>query len=259
MCGICGCNATSHDVSQHSHSDNLVPHHSHENQQTIKIEQDILSENNKFAFTNRKYFQEKQILALNIMSSPGAGKTTLLTKTIANLKQFLPFFVIVGDQQTQRDAERISATGIPALQINTGKGCHLNAHDICHALEKLAIPQQTILLIENVGNLVCPALFDLGEAYKVVILSVTEGDDKPLKYPHMFYSANLVLLAKTDLLPYVNFDVKKCMEYIKQINANTEILTISTTTGENLTHWQEWLSNRWSQESKSKLVAESKA
>lgn len=259
MCGICGCGENNHSEFQHSPSRDLTHHHTHEHQQIIQIEQDILSENNKFALANRNYFQEKQILTLNIMSSPGAGKTSLLVNTIAHLKQSLPFFVIVGDQQTQRDAERISATGIPAIQINTGKGCHLDAHDICHALEKLVIPRQTILLIENVGNLVCPALFDLGEAYKIVILSVTEGDDKPLKYPYIFYSADLVLLTKTDLLPHVDFDLKKCMEYIKQINSKTEILAISTTSGENLIHWQAWLSTRWSQESKSALAAESKA
>jgi hydrogenase nickel incorporation protein HypB len=258
MCGSCGCSENNHHESQHLASHDLAHHHSQEPQQTVQIEQDILSKNEEFAVMNRNYFTAKQILTLNIMSSPGAGKTTLLVKTIANLKQSLPFFVIVGDQQTERDAQRISATGISALQINTGKGCHLDAHDIGHALEKLTIPQQAILLIENVGNLVCPALFDLGEKYKIVMLSVTEGDDKPLKYPHMFYAADLVLLTKIDLLPYVDFDLEKCITYIKQINSNAEISTISTTTGENFNHWQAWLRAQWCSENKSTLTDVSK-
>lgn len=241
MCGICGCSDKAASHLEHSHSPDLAHSHSHEHHTTIQIEQDILAKNNAFAKANRTYFQKKQILALNIMSSPGAGKTTLLTKSIVNLKSQQSFFVVVGDQQTDRDAQRISAAGVPALQINTGKGCHLDAHDISHALEKIAIPSQTILMIENVGNLVCPALFDLGENYRVVILSVTEGDDKPLKYPHMFHAADLVLITKIDLLPYVDFDVNRCNQYIKQINPNVEIQALSTTSGENLSAWQEWL------------------
>ncbi len=241
MCGVCGCNEN--NVFELSSSPSAVLNHSHahEHSKTIQIEQDILAKNNEFASINRKYFEDRQITALNIMSSPGSGKTTLLVKTILALKQTLSFSVIVGDQQTDRDTQRIATTGISALQINTGKGCHLDAHDIGHALEKLRPPSNSILFIENVGNLVCPALFDLGETYKVVILSVTEGEDKPLKYPHMFYSADLVLLAKMDLLPYVNFNVDECIQYIKQINHRATILQVSAMTENSLKNWQDWL------------------
>ncbi len=259
MCGICGCSDNANQ-SSHSHSHDFSHrHHPHAVPNTIQIEQDILAKNNELASLNRHYFQQKKILALNLMSSPGAGKTTLLAKTISNLKSNIPFFVIVGDQQTDRDAQRIFAAGASALQINTGKGCHLDAHDIYHALEKLALPSKTILLIENVGNLVCPALFDLGEAFKVVLLSVTEGDDKPLKYPHMFYSAHLVLLTKIDLLPYVDFNLDQCIEYIKRINPKTEILPVSTSPTENLIKWQEWLQAKWSNENKLKFLDASRA
>lgn len=243
MCGICGCDGNNLGELHHSPSAGLIHSHSHEASTLIEVEQDILAKNNEFALMNRNYFRDKQIIAMNIMSSPGSGKTTLLVKTILSLKQSFFFSVIVGDQQTDHDAQRIATTGVPALQINTGKGCHLNAHDIGHALEKLVIPPKAILFIENVGNLVCPALFDLGETYKIVILSVTEGDDKPLKYPHMFYSADLVLITKIDLLPYVDFNVEKCSQYIRRINHKVKILQTSATTGQNLDNWQNWIGN----------------
>lgn len=231
MCGFCGC------------GENETHTHSHENAQTIAIEQKILAANDHLAALNRKYFQENDILALNVMSAPGAGKTTLLAQTIADLKSQFSFQAIVGDQQTDRDAQRISQSGIQALQINTGKGCHLDAHAVHHALEKMP-NSPAIFFIENVGNLVCPALFDLGETDRIVMLSVTEGADKPLKYPHIFHTADLVLLTKTDLLPYVEFNIKECMEWIHRINPRTQILQISTKTGENLTHWYRWLNQK---------------
>lgn len=243
MCGVCGCDTQKlHDHPTHSHAHNHQHHYLNE----IKIEQDILTANNALALNNKNYFQKQQILTLNVMSSPGAGKTTLLTKTIADLRD-LPFFVIVGDQQTDHDAKRFSELNIPALQINTGKGCHLDAHSIHHALEELKIPPSSMLLIENVGNLVCPALFDLGEAFKIIILSVTEGTDKPLKYPYMFHNADVVLLSKIDLLPYVDFDMEQCCEFINQINPKTKIISVSTKTEDNLSLWYLWLKDTWNQ------------
>jgi hydrogenase nickel incorporation protein HypB len=171
----------------------------------VRIEQDILGKNNAYADGNRKHFAEHGIFAVNLVSSPGSGKTTLLVKTIELLKDQARVAVVEGDQQTSNDADRIRATGAPAIQVNTGKGCHLDAHMVGHALERLALPDDSLLMIENVGNLVCPAAFDLGEAHKVVILSVTEGEDKPLKYPDMFHAADLMILNKVDLLPYLNF------------------------------------------------------
>lgn len=244
MCGICGCATKQlHDHTNHSHTHD---HQHHLNE--IKIEQEILATNNALALNNRNYLQKQQILTLNVMSSPGAGKTTLLTKTIADLQDSLPFFVIVGDQQTDHDAKRFSKLNVPALQINTGKGCHLDAHSIHHALDELKIPQSSILLIENVGNLVCPALFDLGEAYKIIILSVTEGTDKPLKYPYMFHDADVVILSKTDLLPYVDFDMDQCCGFINQISPKTKIVSVSTKTEDNLTLWYQWLKDIWNQQ-----------
>jgi hydrogenase nickel incorporation protein HypB len=207
----------------------------------VQIEQDILNKNNRYAEKNRRHFQTQRIWTLNLVSSPGAGKTALLVKTLADFKDQEALAVIVGDQQTSNDAERIRATGVPALQINTGKGCHLDAHMIGHALERLQPPARSMLFIENVGNLVCPAAFDLGEAHKVVILSVTEGEDKPLKYPDMFHAASLMLLNKVDLLPYVDFEVGKCLEYARRINPPMEIIALSSRTGEGMEQWYRWL------------------
>jgi hydrogenase nickel incorporation protein HypB len=210
----------------------------------VKIEQDILAKNNHHAAENRHYFAERQMLVLNLVSSPGSGKTTLLTETIERLKADTEIAVIEGDQQTSRDAERISATGVPALQINTGKGCHLEAQRIGQALDSLQPKAQSVLFIENVGNLVCPSGFDLGEAHKVVILSVTEGEDKPIKYPDMFHAADLMLLNKIDLLPYLDFDVEQCLAYAKQVNPNIEIIQLSAKSGQGLEQWQAWIKNQ---------------
>jgi len=207
----------------------------------VQIEQDILGKNNQYADANRRWFAEHGILALNLVSSPGSGKTTLLTRTINDLKDELKLAVIEGDQQTANDAERIRETGVKALQINTGKGCHLDGHMVGHALETLQPEEQSVLFIENVGNLVCPAAFDLGEAHKVAILSVTEGEDKPIKYPDMFHAADLMLLNKVDLLPYLQLDVEKCLEYARRVNPGIKVLQTSATSGEGMDTWYQWI------------------
>ncbi len=210
----------------------------------VQIERDILAKNNGYAVQNRRRFDEQGIFALNLVSSPGSGKTSLLCRSIAALhakRSTLPIAVIEGDQQTSHDAERIRASGAPAVQINTGKGCHLDAHMVGHALDELAPADDSLLLIENVGNLVCPAAFDLGEAHKVVILSVTEGEDKPLKYAGMFDAASLLLINKIDLLPYVSFRVDRAIAYARQINPQLQVIEVSATTGEGLEQWLAWL------------------
>jgi hydrogenase nickel incorporation protein HypB len=207
----------------------------------VQIERDILSKNNNYAGQNRSRFEEHGILALNLVSSPGSGKTTLLVKTISTLQGQQPLAVIEGDQQTTNDAERIRATGAPAIQINTGKGCHLDAHMVGQALDKLELADNTLLFIENVGNLVCPAAFDLGEAAKVAILSVTEGEDKPLKYPDMFQAARLMLLNKCDLLPYLEFDVERAVENARRVNPTIEVIRVSAKSGEGMDEWLAWL------------------
>jgi len=207
----------------------------------IEIEQNILGKNDEYANKNRRYFNQQGILSLNLVSSPGSGKTTLLTHTIEAMKSELSLSVIEGDQQTSNDAARIRETGVSAIQINTGKGCHLDAHMVGHALENLSPEKGSVLFIENVGNLVCPAAFDLGEAHKVAILSVTEGEDKPIKYPDMFYAADIMLLNKIDLLPYVNFDVDKCIEYAHRVNPSIQVLQVSATSGEGMEDWYQWI------------------
>jgi hydrogenase nickel incorporation protein HypB len=215
----------------------------------VRIEQDILGKNNEYANRNREHFRHHGILALNLVSSPGSGKTSLLTATIDRLQGRYPVSVIEGDQQTSNDAERIRATGAPAVQVNTGKGCHLDAHMVGHAVEHLKLAGRGLLLIENVGNLVCPSAFDLGEAHKVVILSVTEGEDKPLKYPDMFHASDLMILNKIDLLPYVDFDVERCIEYARRINPKLEVLQVSAKTGEGMDSWLNWLQTAMGPES----------
>jgi hydrogenase nickel incorporation protein HypB len=207
----------------------------------IEIEQDILSHNDALAARNREQLRERGVFAVNLVSSPGAGKTTLLVRTIEALREAVPVAVIEGDQQTSMDADRIRATGAAAIQVNTGKGCHLDAAMVGRALERLAPAEGSLLMIENVGNLVCPAAFDLGEACKVVVLSVTEGEDKPLKYPDMFHAAQLMLLNKVDLLPYLRFDVERCLDYARRVNPGIAVLPVSATTGEGLGAWLEWL------------------
>lgn len=207
----------------------------------VQIEQDVLAKNNSYADFNRQRLAQQGILAINLLSSPGSGKTSLLVKTIEGLKAELDVRVIEGDQQTSNDADRIRATGVPALQINTGKGCHLDGHMIGHALEKLKPQDGSLLFIENVGNLVCPALFDLGETYKVVILSVTEGEDKPLKYPEMFRVADVVLLNKIDLLPHLDFDLTTCLDNIHRIRPGIKVLQVSARSGDGMRDWLHWL------------------
>jgi hydrogenase nickel incorporation protein HypB len=223
----------------------LGPAHAHapgmSQARMVQIEQDILGKNNAYAADNRQYFAEHGLFAINLVSSPGSGKTTLLVKTIEALAGRLPVAVVEGDQQTSFDADRIRASGAPAVQVNTGKGCHLDAHMVGHALERLNLADDGLLMIENVGNLVCPSAFDLGEAHKVVILSVTEGEDKPLKYPDMFHAADLMLLNKIDLLPHLSFDVGRCIEYARRINPKLEVLKVSATTGEGMERWLAWL------------------
>ncbi|WP_454784253.1 hydrogenase nickel incorporation protein HypB [Legionella sp. WA2024007413] len=243
MCGICGCSEEHNEMEHHDGHGHKHAHTAHD-EHLIHVEQDILAKNQQFARHNKGFLATKNILALNIMSSPGSGKTTLLAKTILDLKQELDITVVVGDQQTQYDAELIQASGGNALQINTGKICHLDAHMVGHALEDLTLQENSLLFIENIGNLVCPALFDLGEQFKVVILSVTEGDNKPLKYPDMFRCADLMIITKMDLLPYVNFNLELCIKYARQIKPDIETLTLSASNGEGLNGWYEWLKQK---------------
>jgi hydrogenase nickel incorporation protein HypB len=207
----------------------------------VRVERDILAANDAIAERNREEFEERGIFALNLVSSPGSGKTTLLVRTIERLTGLVPVAVIEGDQQTSFDAERIRATGAPAIQINTGKGCHLDAAMIKTALGRLAPPKDSVLMIENVGNLVCPAGFDLGEAHKVVVLSVTEGEDKPLKYPDMFHAASLMLLNKVDLLPHLSFDVERCVANARRVHPAIDVIEISATSGEGMSDWLAWI------------------
>ncbi|MGR8953408.1 MAG: hydrogenase nickel incorporation protein HypB [Gammaproteobacteria bacterium] len=247
MCGICGCGSNSSE-QKHNHPFVLNKghqhHHHHDESDTgrlVRIEQELLGKNNAYAMQNRAYFKKHNIFVLNLVSSPGAGKTTLLVETIKALQDRVPIAVIEGDQQTEHDADRIRATGTPAVQINTGRACHLDAHGVGHALTDLDVQDNSLLAIENVGNLVCPSSFDLGEAHKVVVLSVTEGDDKPLKYPDMFHAADLMLINKTDLLPYVDFDIERCCEYARRVNPDIRIIRLSATKGENFSAWTDWL------------------
>jgi len=263
MCTTCGCaepageheegvQAPAHehgyrhvhaDGSSHSHAHGEAVHDHAEAAQrrSLQVGQDILSRNNAYARANRKHLAAHGIFALNLVSSPGAGKTRLLVKTIAALQGGLPLAVIEGDQETSRDAELIKAAGAPAIQINTGKGCHLDAHQVGQAIEQLPLPDGSVLMIENVGNLVCPAAFDLGEAHKVVILSVTEGEDKPLKYPGMFAAASLMLLNKCDLLPYLDFDVDQALANARRVNPTIEVILTSATRGDGLAEWLAWI------------------
>jgi hydrogenase nickel incorporation protein HypB len=210
----------------------------------VRIERDILSKNRSYAEQNRAHFAQKGVLALNFVSSPGSGKTSLLVRAIEDLKARREIAVIEGDQQTSNDAVRIRATGVKAMQVNTGKGCHLDAHMVGHALETLGLPDNGLLFIENVGNLVCPAAFDLGEAHKVVVLSTTEGEDKPAKYPDMFAAADLMLLNKSDLLPHLDFDVGACIAQALRVNPNLQTLVVSAKTGEGMAAFSAWVEAR---------------
>ena len=239
-----------HDHSHHHHDhpheehhhDHEHPHgHSHAPSSVLSLEKEILAKNNLIAERNRGWFAGRNILALNLVSSPGSGKTTLLERTIKDMKDEVPIHVIEGDQETVNDAERIRATGCKVVQINTGTGCHLEADMLARGLKELQPPLNSVLMIENVGNLVCPALFDLGERAKVAVLSVTEGEDKPLKYPHMFRASSIMILNKIDLLPYVEFNVEKCIEYARQVNPDIQVFQVSATKGDGLDSWYEWL------------------
>lgn len=245
MCVTCGCSSANGIDNGVQMEDGQRHHHAHDphlsDTRKLQIETDILAKNNEYAAANRRWFAQQGVLALNLVSSPGSGKTTLLTRTITDLQGQLAMTVIEGDQQTSHDAERIRATGVQALQINTGKGCHLDGHMIAHALEQLQPPRGSLLFVENVGNLVCPAAFDLGEAHKVAILSVTEGEDKPLKYADMFAAAAVMILNKVDLLPYLDFDVDTCVAYARRVNPNIDILHVSATQGQGLDQWYGWI------------------
>jgi hydrogenase nickel incorporation protein HypB len=201
-----------------------------------------MMQNDLLAQRNRGYFEAKNIFTLNLVSSPGSGKTSLLERTLKEMKDRINFFVIEGDQQTTNDADRIAATGAPVVQVNTGNGCHLDAEMIHRAVKKLEVSEGAVLVIENVGNLVCPSLFDLGENQRVVVISVTEGEDKPLKYPNMFHTSNLCIINKTDLLPYVDFDVAKAKEYALRVNHHLQFIELSVKTGEGMQQWYQWLS-----------------
>lgn len=237
MCATCGC------ADPHSHEH--VHHHDHKHVKTqIDLQQDILQENNLLAERNRGYFEAKNILALNLVSSPGSGKTTLLERTLRDLNKDLEFAVIEGDQQTTNDADRIHATGTKVTQINTGKGCHLDAHMVLHAVQELKPEENSILFIENVGNLVCPSMFDLGEKERVIIMSVTEGEDKPLKYPDIFHSSTLCIINKIDLLPYVPFNLDTAKQNVYRINPEMPILEVSCTSGQGMHSWFQWLQSK---------------
>lgn len=234
--------AHSHDHDHpHDHAHDHIHAHLHSRTHSVTLEQDVLAKNNRLAERNRGWLESRNILALNLVSSPGAGKTTLLERTIRDLSGTMSISVVEGDQETTFDAERIRATGCRSVQINTGTGCHLEAEMLAHVLKQLDPPADSVVMVENVGNLVCPALFDLGEQAKVVILSVTEGADKPLKYPHMFRASSLMILNKIDLLPHVAFDVDTCIDYAHRVNPDIEVLQVSATTGEGLAGWYAWL------------------
>ncbi|MFC0804509.1 hydrogenase nickel incorporation protein HypB [Ensifer sp. P24N7] len=279
MCAVCGCGTSpieghKHEAGSHGHGHGVGPdhdhhhlhghdHHSHHHaedgpadcrqgmagvhvpgmsqERIIQVETEILSKNDAYATENRRYFVDQGVFALNVVSSPGSGKTSLLVRTISELKERVTINVIEGDQQTSNDAARIRETGARAVQINTGKGCHLDAHMVGHALEDLAPEPGSVLFIENVGNLVCPAAFDLGEAHKVVVLSVTEGEDKPLKYPDMFAAADLMILNKADLLPHLDFDVGLCISNALLVNPRLQTLIVSARTGEGMEALYGWL------------------
>ncbi|HXV22533.1 MAG TPA: hydrogenase nickel incorporation protein HypB [Desulfuromonadales bacterium] len=243
MCIDCGCATPGHDHSHH-HDETHGHDHQHEHDhghRTIRIGEDLLAKNDRLARRNREAFAARGVFVLNLVSSPGSGKTSILERTLADLKNQVRFAVLEGDQQTSNDADRIAATGVPVKQINTGAGCHLDAHMVGHGVEAFALGATDVLLIENVGNLVCPAAFDLGEDHKVAVLSVTEGEDKPVKYPQMFQAADLLLINKIDLLPYLRFDIEQCKAFARRVNPQVRILELSCQSGEGMQAWYDWL------------------
>jgi hydrogenase nickel incorporation protein HypB len=248
MCATCGCGSTGVRVTElgaaapghgHGHGHGHAP--DDRPRRVVELEEDILGANDALAAANRRALAEQEVLAVNLMSSPGSGKTTLLVRTLTDVGAELAMTVVEGDQETMLDAERIGATGARVVQVNTGAGCHLDATMLARAMAALGPPRGSVMVVENVGNLVCPALFDLGEAARVVVMSVTEGADKPLKYPHMFRTADLVLLNKIDLLPYVDFDVAACTEAVRRVRPGAEVLSVSATRGDGLDAWYAWL------------------
>lgn len=278
MCGTCGCSDPANDVRMidpesgtetvirqggllHGDHDHHHDHHHHEhdhhhahdgddkphvhgpNGEIISLEQAVLSKNDQIAERNRGWFEGRGVLALNLVSSPGAGKTTLLERTIREIGQSRPVYVIEGDQMTTNDADRVRAAGAKAIQINTGAGCHLEADMIRDAVKTLDPEQGAILLIENVGNLVCPSMFDLGEKMKVAVISTTEGEDKPLKYPHMFRASEVVVINKIDIAEIVEFDEEECRRNIAEVNPQAKVISVSAKTGANFKIWLEVLSN----------------
>jgi len=252
MCIDCGCAPSAHDHHHHhDHEHHHDHHHDHGKGKVIAIEEDLLAKNNRLAAANRARFTEKHLLVLNLVSSPGSGKTSILERTLADLAGQLRFAVLEGDQQTTNDADRIAATGVPVRQINTGAGCHLDAHMVGHGVDHFDLDATDILMIENVGNLVCPAAFDLGENHKVAVLSVTEGEDKPLKYPQMFQAADLLLINKIDLLPHLRFDLEKCKDFARRVNPNIRIIELSCHSGAGMDQWYEWLKEQAQQKNHS--------
>ena len=239
--GTANSNAHGHDDAHHCEHAAEAPVAEGRPSRTVSVEEDILARNDALAARNRAVLREKGIFTVNLVSSPGSGKTTLLEKTIGLLGGRCEVAVIEGDQQTCHDADRIRATGARAVQINTGRGCHLDAHMVAHAIERLSPGAGSVLMIENVGNLVCPAAFDLGEAHKVVVLSVTEGEDKPLKYPDMFRRASVMLLNKIDLLPHLDFEADRCIDYARRVNPAIGVIRTSARTGQGLDDWIEWI------------------
>ncbi|TGV02157.1 hydrogenase nickel incorporation protein HypB [Flavivirga rizhaonensis] len=264
MCGTCGCGTGENGVTiqnpkeikrHHHHHDEAHghghehPHHHHEHSHSfdhhhktvLHIEQDILHHNDVMAARNKGYFEAKNIFAINLVSSPGSGKTSILERTLKDLKKEIQFYVIEGDQKSLNDANRIDALDIPVIQINTGKGCHLESDMVYNAVKKLNIEDHAILMIENVGNLVCPSMFNLGESKRVVIISTTEGEDKPIKYPDMFHTSDICIINKMDLLPYVNINIDTLKEYALQVNPKLQFFELSATTGEGMPKWYDWL------------------
>lgn len=273
MCGTCGCGSDSvttilkienhkhhdhshgvehqhhhphdhHDHHHHGHDHHHHHHghdHHHHSKTVVDLEKDILQNNQILAARNRGFFEAKEIIALNMVSSPGSGKTSILEKTLNDLKGNHKFSVIEGDQQTHNDADRIHALNIPVVQVNTGKGCHLESDMIYSAVKQLQPENHSFLMIENVGNLVCPSLFDLGEKFRVVIISITEGEDKPIKYPDMFATSHVCLINKIDLLPYLNVDIDKIKDYARRVNPKLIFFEVSATTGEGMEQWYSWL------------------
>ncbi len=267
MCTTCGCEGNKNEIKmtvfgeknehdhhhkhnhEHRHEHHSHEHsheHSHDHSHHIDIEADILGRNNLLAERNRGRFEAKNIFALNMMSSPGSGKTTLLEQTVKKLKDKLSLYIIEGDQQTMNDAERIGKAGAPVIQVNTGNGCHLDADMIDKAVKKLEIKDNSLVFIENVGNLVCPSLFDLGEAKRVVVMSVTEGEDKPIKYPSMFESADICIINKIDLLPYLTYNLEEAKNYALRVNHHLQFIEVSATTGEGMQKWYDYLTGEHS-------------